>query len=141
MGYTLSVEVDSKDKAKSISAILNSTCKQKDISGIKNISTDSSEHGYAPDNLNHGVYISYSVLSRGSHKGFWNIFQCIARELNTRMFYDDREVDIYEKINWEIEIYDGNFFIRWLSKWFNKYSNELLKDFKLIYKCCIKVVL
>ena len=142
MGYSLTVEVRSERQAKEISEVLKKIIEDLGFVYHYWISNDKNDHVYAPEHIDHAVYLSYNIIDRGLHKSIWNTCQSIASELNTKMFHDDEEIDPHkDKIEWQLTIYSNNIFMRLLMKLVNRKYNKTLREFEQEFNQRIKPLL
>ena len=96
MGYTVTIEtnndLDSRYLYDIVSDYFKDICPEE-LDKIKYMSNNPKEHPYVPNDVEHGLSITFSTLSNEAFFFITNVGKCSALTLQTRLFYDDEEVE------------------------------------------------
>jgi hypothetical protein len=96
MGYTVTIEtnndLDSRYLYDIVSDYFKDICPEE-LDKIKYMSNNPKEHPYVPKDIERGLSITFSTLSNEAFFFITNVGKCSALTLQTRLFYDDEEVE------------------------------------------------
>jgi hypothetical protein len=102
MGYTVTIETNNDLDSRYLYDIFTDYFKKinpQELDKIKYMSNNPKEHPYSPKNVEHGISITFSVLSNEAFYFISNVGKLSALTLQTRLFYDDEVIDDYN-ITW-----------------------------------------
>lgn len=102
MGYTVTIETNNDLDSRYLYDIFTDYFKRinpQELHKIKYMSNNPKEHPYSPKDVEHGLSITFSVLSNEAFYFITNVGKLSALTLQTRLFYDDEIIDDYN-ITW-----------------------------------------
>lgn len=102
MGYTVTIETNDDLDSRYLYDIFSDYFRDinpHELDKIKYMSNNPKEHPYVPKDVTHGLSITFSVLSNEAFHFICNVGKCSVLTLQTRLFYDDEQVEDYD-ITW-----------------------------------------
>jgi hypothetical protein len=101
MGYTISAELPNQKEQETLLILLKKIIDSEHFNSHAYISRDHSEHGYSVK-LEHGIYISFSILDHAELLFFHNVLSEITNRFNTSFYYDDEKIKDHS-IRWDFK--------------------------------------